>query len=43
MVDVVVDPRLSQQLRSHQRDGVVCLYECVMGMRAFSGQGAILA
>jgi DNA repair and recombination protein RAD54B len=43
VVDVVVDPRLSQPLRAHQRDGVVYLYECVTGMRAFSGQGAILA
>lgn len=43
VVDVVVDPRLSNWLRSHQRDGVVYLYECVMGMRPFAGQGAILA
>ncbi|KAL8823147.1 MAG: hypothetical protein Q9191_006130 [Dirinaria sp. TL-2023a] len=43
LVDVVVDPILSQHLREHQRDGVKFLYECVMGMRDFDGQGAILA
>ncbi|XP_062508935.1 DNA repair and recombination protein RAD54B-like isoform X2 [Corticium candelabrum] len=43
LVDVVVDPHLSNQLRSHQRDGTVFLYECIMSMRPFSGQGAILA
>ena len=43
LVDVVVDPILSQHLREHQRDGVKFMYECVMGMRDFDGQGAILA
>lgn len=43
IVDVVVDPFLSQHLRDHQRDGIKFLYECVMGMRDFNGQGAILA
>lgn len=43
MVDVVVDPHLSSHLRPHQRDGVVFLYECVTGMRDYSGRGAILA
>lgn len=43
IVDVVVDPLLTQHLREHQRDGVKFLYECVMGMRNFDGQGAILA
>ena len=43
LVDVVVDPRLSSQLRPHQREGVVFLYQCLMGMRDFAGQGAILA
>lgn len=42
-VDVVVDPLLTQHLREHQREGVKFLYECVMGMRNFEGQGAILA
>ena len=42
-VDVVVDPILTQHLRDHQREGIKFLYECVMGMRDFDGQGAILA
>ncbi|KAI9849167.1 MAG: helicase [Sclerophora amabilis] len=43
IVDVVVDPVLSQHLREHQREGVKFMYECVMGLRPFEGQGAILA
>ena len=43
IVDVVVDPHVSQHLRPHQREGVVFLYECVMGLRNFNGNGAILA
>ena len=43
IVDVVVDPFLSQHLRPHQREGVKFLYECVMGLRDFNGQGAVLA
>ncbi|SZF03903.1 unnamed protein product [Blumeria hordei] len=43
LVDVVVDPFLGQHLRAHQREGVKFLYECVMGMRDFNGNGAILA
>ena len=43
LVDVVVDPILSTCLREHQREGVKFMYECVMGMREFEGQGAILA
>ncbi|KTW31525.1 hypothetical protein T552_00167 [Pneumocystis carinii B80] len=43
IVDVVVDPMLSRHLRPHQREGVKFLYECVMKMREFEGQGAILA
>ncbi|MCJ1486359.1 helicase, partial [Schaereria dolodes] len=43
VVDVVVDPILSKHLRDHQREGVKFMYECVMGMRDFNGQGAILA
>uniref|UniRef100_A0AAZ3RB11 RAD54 homolog B n=1 Tax=Oncorhynchus tshawytscha TaxID=74940 RepID=A0AAZ3RB11_ONCTS len=39
LVDVVVDPYLTTHLRPHQRDGLLFLYECVMGMR----YGAILA
>ncbi len=33
VVDVVVDPYLTTHLRPHQRDGLLFLYECVMGMR----------
>ena len=43
IVDVVVDPILTKHLRHHQREGVKFLYECVMGMRDFEGQGSILA
>ncbi|KAJ5433769.1 SNF2-related protein [Penicillium cf. griseofulvum] len=43
VVDVVVDPLLTKNLRPHQREGVKFLYECVMGMRSFNGEGAILA
>jgi DNA repair and recombination protein RAD54B len=42
IVDVVVDPVLSNHLRDHQREGVQFLYECVMGMRC-EGEGAIMA
>lgn len=43
IVDVVVDPLLGKHLREHQRAGVSFLYECVMGLRSFTGEGAILA
>lgn len=43
LVDVVVDPHIALKLREHQRDGVNFLYECVMGLREFNGQGALLA
>lgn len=43
IVDVVVDPLVGVHLREHQREGVKFLYECVMGMRPFNGEGAILA
>ncbi|GAD94309.1 conserved hypothetical protein [Paecilomyces variotii No. 5] len=43
IVDVVVDPLLTKHLRQHQREGVQFLYECVMGLRDFNGEGAILA
>lgn len=43
LVDVVVDPILSKNLREHQREGVKFMYECVMGMRPYNGDGAILA
>ncbi|KAM3873330.1 DNA repair and recombination protein RAD54B [Diretmus argenteus] len=43
VVDVVVDPYLTTHFRPHQRDGLLFLYECVMGMRAMCRYGAILA
>ncbi|KAE8229253.1 hypothetical protein CF326_g5781 [Tilletia indica] len=44
VIDVVIDPILSKQLRPHQREGVTFLYECMMGMRGDSqATGAILA
>ncbi|XP_056142527.1 DNA repair and recombination protein RAD54B [Lampris incognitus] len=43
VVDVVVDPYLTAHLRPHQREGLLFLYECVMGMRSMSHCGAILA
>lgn len=43
IVDVVVDPLLAKKLRPHQREGVKFLYECVMGLRDYNGQGALLA
>ncbi|KAJ8394570.1 hypothetical protein AAFF_G00043730 [Aldrovandia affinis] len=43
VVDIVVDPHLTAHLRPHQREGVVFLYECVMGMRMPCRHGAILA
>ena len=43
VIDVVVDPHLASRLRPHQRQGVSFLYECIMGLRQFQGNGAILA
>ena len=43
IIDVVVDPLLSKNLRPHQREGVVFLYECVMGFKTPNMCGAILA
>ncbi|XP_076009862.1 DNA repair and recombination protein RAD54B [Genypterus blacodes] len=43
VVDVVLDPYLTTHLRPHQRDGLLFLYECIMGMRAVGRHGAILA
>ncbi|KAM3423360.1 hypothetical protein BST61_g796 [Cercospora zeina] len=43
VVDVVVDPLLTRHLRPHQRQGVQFMYECVMGMKDYDGEGAILA
>ncbi|TKA50418.1 hypothetical protein B0A55_12889, partial [Friedmanniomyces simplex] len=43
IVDVVIDPRLTEKLREHQRAGVAFMYECVMGMKSYDGEGVILA
>ena len=49
VVDVVLDPELSNVLRPHQIEGVKFMYEAVLGMsslengHASPGQGAILA
>jgi len=42
-VAVVVDPILARHLRPHQKEGVKFLYECIMGLKPFNGNGAILA
>lgn len=41
--DQYVPPVLAKWLRPHQREGVKFMYECVMGMRDFQGNGCILA
>lgn len=43
IIDVVVDPLLANQLRPHQKEGVIFLYECVLGYRVSDRYGAILA
>ncbi|KAF4798031.1 hypothetical protein TURU_066506 [Turdus rufiventris] len=43
VVDVVVDPYIANNLRPHQKEGLIFLYECVMGMRVSGRFGAILA
>ncbi|NXC49565.1 RA54B protein, partial [Penelope pileata] len=43
VVDVVVDPYIANNLRPHQKEGIIFLYECVMGMRVGGRFGAILA
>ncbi|XP_066434739.1 DNA repair and recombination protein RAD54B-like isoform X2 [Eleutherodactylus coqui] len=43
VVDVVVDPYVVVHLRPHQKEGILFLYECVMGMRVSGQFGAILA
>eukprot|EP00873_Tetraselmis_striata_P027428 jgi/Tetstr1/447692/TSEL_035049.t1 len=40
---VEVDPMLTRWLREHQREGVKFMFECVCGLRSFSGNGCILA
>jgi DNA repair and recombination RAD54-like protein len=41
--NVCVPPILAKFLRPHQREGVQFLYECVMGLKDFTGSGCILA
>ena len=36
---VEVDTMLCKWLRPHQREGVQFMFECVAGLRQFSGQG----
>lgn len=43
VIDVVVDPVITQFLRPHQRDGVSFLYDCIMRFKDYDGAGAILA
>jgi hypothetical protein len=33
---------LAKRLRPHQREGVLFMYQCVMGLKDFKGQGVIL-
>ena len=40
-VEVVAE--LASKLRPHQREGVLFLFQCTMGLRGFEGQGCILA
>ena len=40
---ISVDNMLVKFLRPHQREGVKFMYECVMGLRGFAGNGCILA
>mmetsp|Transcript_782 Transcript_782/g.1462 ORF Transcript_782/g.1462 Transcript_782/m.1462 type:complete len:1182 (-) Transcript_782:912-4457(-) len=41
--DVFVPPILAKWLRPHQREGVHFMYQCVMGVKDFAGNGCILA
>ncbi|GAA5946252.1 hypothetical protein JCM3765_000170 [Sporobolomyces pararoseus] len=42
IVDVVIDPKIGDELRPHQKEGVQFMYEAAVGMST-SGQGCILA
>lgn len=44
-IDVVIDPQVARHLRPHQVEGVIFLYECLMGFRSpqCHGRGALLA
>jgi DNA repair and recombination RAD54-like protein len=41
--NIFVPPVLAKWLRPHQREGVQFMYECVMGLKNFDGNGCILA
>jgi SNF2 family DNA or RNA helicase len=41
--NVFVPPVLAKWLRPHQREGVAFMYQCVMGLKDFPGNGCILA
>ncbi|KAL3924479.1 MAG: hypothetical protein SGILL_001018, partial [Bacillariaceae sp.] len=41
--NVFVPPILAKWLRPHQREGVQFMYECVMGLKDYHGNGCILA
>ena len=41
--DVFVPPVLAKWLRPHQREGVHFMYQCVMGLKDYDGNGVILA
>ncbi|KAL9651271.1 hypothetical protein ABK040_001224 [Willaertia magna] len=41
--DVYIDSFLAEHLRPHQIEGVRFMYECVMGLRNFQGNGCLLA
>ncbi|KAH8548688.1 fibrinogen silencer-binding protein [Umbelopsis sp. PMI_123] len=43
LVDVVVDPLICQHLRDHQRQGITFMYECLMDMKDYGGEGVLLA
>ncbi|EPR64357.1 SWI2/SNF2-containing protein RAD54 [Toxoplasma gondii GT1] len=40
---VEVDPMLTRWLREHQRQGVKFMFDCLMGLKEFQGEGCILA
>lgn len=42
-VEIRVDSMLSRYLREHQRQGVQFVFNCLMGLKDFNGNGCILA
>ena len=41
LVDVVVDPFISKQLRQHQKDGVLFLYSNLLGFKSITSEGEV--